>query len=100
MSLASASMIAESALAFEMTRMAVSAANVANLSTEAYSASRVDGQPRADGGVTCTIRSTGQPTDLVEETVTQMTAVVSYRADLTVIRTADQMSGALLDVFV
>ncbi|MDB5719857.1 MAG: hypothetical protein JWP15_475, partial [Alphaproteobacteria bacterium] len=36
--------------------------------------------------------------DLVSETAAQIEALSAYRANLSVIRTADQMEGSLLDL--
>ena len=95
-----ASTIARSGMALEEARLAASANNVANLNTVGYSAREVTAQSTADGGVSARTRATGQPTDLLQETITQMELVVAYTANLAVIRTSDQMSGTLLNTFV
>ena len=89
--------IARSGMALEEARLAASANNVANLTTDGYSSAQVVAQARADGGVEATVRPTGQPTDLLQEVVTQMEVVIAYTANLAVIRTSDGMIGTVIN---
>ena len=89
--------IAVSGLQVESARLSVSAHNTANLNTPGFKADQVYPVALADGGVRVDVSSTGAPTDLVAEVVQQITALVGYRANAAVLRTADEMLGTLLD---
>ncbi len=91
--------IAASGLALQEMRFAASADAVANVSTEGYEAKRVDSQESAVGGVRGRIVNTGERTSLINERVNQISTVAAYRANLSVIRTDDEMTGSLLDTF-
>ncbi len=99
MSINSVMAVAQSGLAFESRRMDTSANNVANVSTEGFRASRVTGVTQEGGGVRAEVQATNAGTNLVDETVTQVTAAASYKANAAVLKTADEMTGALLDTF-
>jgi len=90
-----------------------SAHNVSNLQTDGFQAVETTQEAISTGGVTAQVRPTGDPspmvwrgdqlvvgsnTDLVRETVNQITALGSYRANAAVFKTADEMSEALLEI--
>ena len=105
--------IASSGMRLESQRLAQSAANVANLETPGYAAQRVVSVARQDGGVSGQTVPTYGPngmrveadgsttalsnTDLVDETVTQISSLRAFQANVTVLRTADEMLGSLID---
>ncbi|HEY2736337.1 MAG TPA: flagellar basal body rod C-terminal domain-containing protein [Polyangiales bacterium] len=105
--------IAASGMRFQTQRLAQSAANVANINTDGYEAETVSGVAAAGGGVTAESYPTYAPhtlqmqddgstrsasnTDLASETVTQMTSLRGFQANLAVLRTSDEMLGSLLD---
>jgi flagellar basal body rod protein FlgG len=105
--------IASSGMRLETQRLAQSAANTANVSTPGYEAQRVVGVTRAGGSVSGVSVPTYSPhativddsgavteqsnTDLVEETVTQMSSLRAFQANVSVLRTADSMLGELID---
>jgi flagellar basal-body rod protein FlgC len=106
------SSIAYSGLKAASTRLQVSAHNVANSNTDGFDPQRVDQTALRAGG---TLAQVSQPdgnnpvymrdgsiteasnTDLVSETVDQMQASNSFKANLAVLRTSDEMVGSLFD---
>ena len=106
-----------SGLQLQSLRMDVSANNVANVVTQGFQASQVVAHESPGGGVRGTVvsGSKGSPkkvsedpadyvgssaflesdTDLVRETVTQVSAMAAYRANAQVLRTRDQMLNDL-----
>ena len=89
-----------------------SAHNVSNLNTDGFQAVEVVQQSEESGGVTTEVRETGAPnplllrdgqlvagsnTDLVRETINQVAALASYRANAAAFRAADEMTDELLD---
>lgn len=100
---------ARSGLDLEALRLAVSAHNVANVSTPVFQPSRVVAVETVGGGVRGQVEtparengaSGSEPlsgTDLAEETVTQISALGAYRANMAVLRASDQALGSLLDL--
>lgn len=103
--------IAASGLAVQSTRLAASAHNVANASTDGFRPVEVSAVEQEQGGVTAQIERSAavesqvdrnivalSQTDLVKETVGQMGAAAAFRANLAVLRTADETFQSLLDV--
>lgn len=104
--------IASSAMRVETQRLAQSAANTANVQTPGYEARRVDTVSLEGGGVRGESVATYGPaavrveegggttqlsnTDLVEETVTQMSSLRAFQANASVLRSADEMLGELV----
>ena len=91
------SSIASSGLRAAQLHMDTSAHNVANLNTPRFQRQSVALQAQPTGGVSAAVRTTGGGTRLEEEAVAQMSATYSFRAQLQVLRTADQTLGQLLD---
>jgi|JI8StandDraft_2_1071088.scaffolds.fasta_scaffold35615_2 flagellar hook protein FlgE len=79
------------------TRVAVSANNVANVATEGFTAQRVELSTRQGGGVTGSIRDTGQGVSLVAEAVEQRAAVYAFKAGVAVVKADNAMIGSLFD---
>ena len=92
--------IARSGLQAAQLRLDSSAHNVANLGTPGFARQAVDQQAApAQGGVQARTGRFGQPGVALEaEAVEQMAATYAFKASLLVLRTADEMAGALLDV--
>jgi len=95
-----------SALRASSAGLEVRANNVANQFTAGYQAGRVDLMAEASGGVRVSGAST-DPTpagpgnsnvDLVGETVAGMGLEILYRANLKVLKTADELMQASLDL--
>lgn len=91
----------------------VSAGSIANLNTDGYSANKVSTETAPGGGVQTNISPTEAPAPLVQrngvlvalsnadltgEIVTQLTAAASYKANLAVISTSEEMHRAALDI--
>jgi flagellar basal-body rod protein FlgC len=105
--------IASSGMRLESQRLAQSAANTANVETPGYEARRIVAASRSGGGVIGTSVPTYGPrgvrmeadggvtqlsnTDPIDETVTQLSSVRAFQANVAVLRTADEMIGELLD---
>ena len=90
--------IASSGLRAAQLQMNTSAHNVANLNTPRFQRQSVALQAEPTGGVSAAVRTTGNgAAQLHEEAVAQMSATYSFRAQLQVLRTADQTLGRLLD---
>lgn len=80
-------------------KVAASAHNTANLPTEGFARIQADGQAARDGGVEVQITSLPPESgpDPVADVIEQKSAVVLYRANLTVMKTAEEMLGEILD---
>ena len=87
--------------------------NVANLNTDGFESVETVQQTVPGGGVASSVQKTGDPspviwrggqlvvgsnTDLVRESVNQITSLGAYRANAAVFRTADEMTEALLEI--
>ena len=79
------------------TRVAVSANNVANVASEGFTAQRVELSTRQGGGVSTSIRDTGQGVSLVAEAVEQRAAVYAFKAGVAVVKADNAMLGSLFD---
>ena len=104
--------IASSGMRVETQRLAQSAANTANVQTPDYEAQRVDSVSLDGGGVRGVSVATYGPhavrveegggttrlsnTDLVEETVTQLSSLRAFQANVSVLRASDEMLGELV----
>jgi flagellar basal body rod protein FlgG len=82
-----------------LTRSRVSALNLANAHSEGYRAYRVVKFSGAPGsGPETHVERTDAPTDLVDETVSQITVKHEMALYAGVMRRQDQMVGSLLDL--
>lgn len=118
--IASATSIAISGMAAATTKLAVSANNTANVNTDGFEPSRTTNEDQREGGVRVTISSMAQldraqtsssippvrpgqelqpsRTDLIEETSSRILAAAAFRSNLKMMQTADDVTGALIDV--
>jgi len=102
-----------SGLQLQSRRLEVSAHNVANASTDGFRAQTVVAREAAAGGVTSSVRATGDPaplrvetgalieasnTDLANEVVVQISARAAYGANLAALEAALDAEDALLDL--
>jgi flagellar basal body rod protein FlgC len=79
-------------------RLAASANNTANVSTEGYHEVEASGVEEP-GGVRVHVRSRSRPgVDLVKNAVDRRLAATTYRANLAVVKTADDMVGETMDL--
>lgn len=91
--------IALSALTAYDKKLSVTANNIANLNTEKFKPSEASTQDNAGQGVYVTIsQSSTEGVDLVKEMVDLMTARQGIEANLKTIKTADEISGSVLDI--
>lgn len=82
-----------------MLRLDAAANNIANLQTPGYRREFVQQEALPDGGVTTSIAQLAEPGEnLPEDIVQQMVASYSFKANLRVIQTQDDMLGSLLDL--
>jgi flagellar hook protein FlgE len=104
--------IALSGLRVQSQRLEQSAENVANVNTDEFEGQRVMPEAAAGGGVVARSAPTYSPrgyqvsddassklasnTDLADETVTQLSSLRAFQADVAVLRTSDQMLGELV----
>lgn len=99
-----------------MTKLAVTADNIANVNTDGFKKNRATFQPDPNGGVRVDIRRDESPgfrydvtengktvekqtsnVDLTEEIPNLMVTKRAYQANLKTIETQDEMLGSLLD---
>lgn len=90
--------IAWSGLNAARTQLAVAAHNTANLTTDGFTADRVGLSSQPHGGVRADIVSTEAPADLLTETLATRLATYGFQANLAVLKTAQRMTGTLIDL--
>ncbi len=92
--------IARSGIDAASARQAVSAHNVANLTSEDFRPLRTTQVERAAGGSEARVSQAAspEPVELSREIVEQVLARVQLEASLGVLRTSSEMTGRLVDV--
>lgn len=91
--------IALSGLHAAQARLSVSAHNVANAATPGFQRQRLAASADAAGGVRVQVARAAEPGPALErDVVDQLQARHEFAANLAVFRTADRMTGTLLDV--
>lgn len=90
--------IAGSALQAFNTSQQVTAHNVANLNTDEFKASRATFQESGGGGVSATVSGTQDPVDISREAVNLLSNTAGFKTNLTVLKTADEMTKDLLSI--
>ena len=91
--------IAQSGMSAAMLRLDASANNIANGQTPGYRRQFVQQESQAGGGVTTSVAQASEPgADLAADIVEQMISSYSFKANLHVIKTQDEMLGSLLDL--
>ena len=90
---------ARTGLTVATTRMDVAASNIANADTPRYRRKEVVATALPEGGVQAKVQASPQQggADLSRDIVTQLSGSYSYKANLQVLKTADDMTGTLLD---
>lgn len=76
----------------------VTANNVANLNSDGFKASRVTFQENAGGGVSASAAGTRDIVDISREATNLLTSMQGYKANLKVLKTADDMTRQLLSI--
>ena len=96
--MSSTSAIALSGMNAAHSSLQASAHNIANLDTAGFRRQRVEQSAVAGGGVATTLAQEAAPGDSeIADVVGLLQAKNAFLANLTVLRTADRMTGALLD---
>lgn len=91
--------IAQSGLQAAQLRLHSSAHNVANLQTPGFARQQVQQQAQGPlGGVQARVTPAAEGAGLEAEAVEQMAASYAFKANVLVLRTADDVLGSLLDV--
>ena len=91
--------IASSALQAFSTSQQITANNVANLNTDGFKASRATFQENSRaGGVTASVSSTGDSVDISREAVNLISNTHGFKANLNVLKAADEMTKQLLNI--
>ena len=92
---------AGSALRLAEASVAASAHNSANVLTDGFRRINVTGAEAASGGVTAQVSAApaeAPSADPVADAVERRTAAVFYRANLAVVRAADELTGKVVDL--
>ena len=90
--------IAGSALQAFNTSQQVTVNNVANLSTDGFKASRATFQENGNGGVSATVSGTQDTVDISREAVSLLSNTAGFKANLKVLKAADEMTKELLSI--
>ena len=91
--------IARTGLDASSRKLEVSAENIANLETDGYKAKQVTNTTDPSGGVKSSeVKVTDEPTNVAQETINQIVASTTYKANAQVVKTAEDISGALFDI--
>lgn len=104
-----AASIAVSGIRAADTRLAISAHNTANVLTDGFRPQRAQAEEQKSGGVQLRVENPPPPpadrgqfdfsqTNLVDETAASIMAAASFRANLKMLKTADDLTGALIDI--
>ncbi len=95
----SLSSISLSGMNAAMLRLDAAGNNIANSQTPGYRRQSVVQAEQADGGVTTSVERAAAPGEnMAQDVVDQLSASYSFKANLRVVKTQDEMLGALLDV--
>jgi flagellar hook protein FlgE len=113
MSIFQAASIANSALHLASRALQANAHNVANMNTDGFKSHHIVALEDSSGGVREHLAKSTTPgptvfeagelrelsnTDLIQETVDRAIITATYKANMSVLRTAFQMSGEILDL--
>ena len=87
-----------SALQAFSTSQQITANNVANLSADGFKALRATFQENRSGGVTASASSTGDSVDISREAVNLISNTHGFKANLNVLKAAEEMTKQLLNI--
>ena len=90
--------IAGSALQAYNISQQVTAHNVANLNNEEFKASRATFQESGGGGVKAAVSGTDDTVDISREAVNLLANTAGFKANLKVLKAADEMEKALFSI--
>ena len=80
-------------------KQAVTANNIANVSTPGFKASSVSTQEEKGGGVRAVVAKGPDTVDISKEAVNLLANRTDFTANLKVLKTSDDMTKKLLDIF-
>lgn len=99
MTVSSAFGIASSGMNAAALRQSTASANIANALTPGYKRLWVSGAALPDGGVVATKeRGKHEGADLVADVVTEIGALYAFKANVISLRTADRMTGTVINL--
>jgi len=81
-----------------LTRLRISANDVANANTEGHTDHRVVNRERAGGGVDATVERTDDPVSLEEEIGEQIVAEHALKANVVVLRAMTEAEDTIIDL--
>lgn len=88
-----------SGLSAAMLRLDAAGSNITNSQTPGYRPQSVSQTEPAEGGVSASVERVVEPdNNLAQDIVDQMSASYSFKANLRVVKTQDEMLGTLLDL--
>lgn len=90
--------IAGSAMKAFTTSQQVTAHNVANLNTDNFTVSRATFKENSSGGVNTTVSGTQDTVDISLEAVNLLSNTAGFKANLKVLKAADDMTKELLSI--
>lgn len=90
--------ISGSALQAYMTSLQTTANNVANVNTDDFKASTATFQENGGGGVHAIVSRTQDTVDISKEATNLMSDQNGFKANLSVLKTADEMTKELLNI--
>ena len=90
--------IANSALQAFSSRHQVTANNIANVNTDGFKPSRASFQENKNGGVSSSVSGAQDTVDISREAVTLMSDSNGFKAGISVLKTADDMTRELLKI--
>jgi flagellar hook protein FlgE len=90
--------ISGSALQAYNTSLQTTARNVANVNTDGFTADRTTFQENGGGGVSASVANTPDNVDISKEATTLLADKNGFKANLAVLKTADEMTKELLNI--
>ena len=90
--------VAGSALQAFSTSQQVTAHNVANINTDEFKASRTTFQENGGGGVSATASATKDTVEISREAVDLMSNTAGFKANIAVMKSADDMTKDLFSI--
>ncbi len=93
-----ASSIAQSGIEACATKMDVTANNIANVNSDNFQPSRVTIAERQNGCVEATVTDAADQVDISRDAVEMLGTVNSFRTNLQVLKTDNQITKSLLDI--
>ncbi|GAM09966.1 flagellar hook protein FlgE [Geobacter sp. OR-1] len=90
--------IAQSGIEAATAKLAVTADNIANATTDGFKAARVDTTTKENGGVDVAVVKTDDQVDISKEAVEMLSTVNGFKANLQVLKADKEMTKSILDL--